>query len=270
MVPATHGCRVGPSPAGHRPTPAPPARPLARPHPPRTRVPRADSSTSARFPAPPTNHPPSPHPRDRLNRITNRRNDREHDISHRRFGSTGPGQRTACPGTPTARAARPPRRPRAARVEPSPGRAPQSRRSAPASSDCGTRDPCTRRAVPSRHARRPAGLIAMGTPITEPPRLLPDSMGMRPAGASAAYGGVESAPADQVAALSSSPSRPSALAHGAGGATPSAGSASFMRSAMSSRLTRFSRGTSASGNQRASSLEPPTSLRSSPPTTVAR
>lgn len=116
----------------------------------------------------------------------------------------------------------------------------------------------------------------MGTSITETPRLLPDSMGMRPAGASAAYGGVESAPADQVAALSSSPSRhscppcPPGDGQGAGGATPSAGSASFMRRAMSSRLTRFSRGTSESGNQRASSLEPPISLRSSPPSTVAR
>ena len=174
---------------------------------------RADSSTGARFPAPPTNHPPSRHPPDRLNPNTPpiRRTDREHDLSLRRFGPTGPSHRTACPGTPTARTARSTRRPRAARVEPSPGRAPQPRRGAPASSVRGTRESCTRRAVPSRHARHPAGLIAMGTPITEPPRLLPDSMGKRPAGASAAYGGVESAPADQVAALSSSPSWPSAL-----------------------------------------------------------
>ena len=118
----------------------------------------------------------------------------------------------------------------------------------------------------------------MGTPITEPPRLVPGSTGMQTVGASVSHGGVESAPAGPVVALSSSPSasgvmargRNSAVAHGAGGATPSAGSASFIRSAMSSRLTRFRRGTSPSGNQRASSLEPSTSLRSSPPTTVAR
>ena len=58
--------------------------------------------------------------------------------------------------------------------------------------------------------------------------------------------------------------------HGASGGTPSAGSASFRRSAISSRLTRLSCGTSASGNHLASSLEPPTSLRSSPPTHARR
>jgi hypothetical protein len=56
----------------------------------------------------------------------------------------------------------------------------------------------------------------------------------------------------------------------AAGGTPSAGSASFSRNATSSRLTRLRLGTSASGNHRASSLEPPISLRSSPLTTVAR
>jgi len=127
----------------------------------------------------------------------------------------------------------------------------------------------------------------MGTEITEPPRLATSSMmGIRPAGASAAHGGVESAPAVQVAALSSSPSwsfQPGsaraqarayapgcASAQGAAGGTPSAGSAAFSRNAMSSRLTRFRLGTSASENHLASSLEPPTSLRSSPPVTVAR
>lgn len=54
------------------------------------------------------------------------------------------------------------------------------------------------------------------------------------------------------------------------GGTPSAGSAAFSRKAISSRLTRFRRGTSSRSNQRASSLEPSTSLRSSPPTTLAR
>jgi len=60
-----------------------------------------------------------------------------------------------------------------------------------------------------------------------------------------------------------------ALRQAAGG-TPSAGSAAFRRSAMSTRLTRLSPGTSSSGTQRASSLEPPTSLRSSPPVTFPR
>lgn len=54
------------------------------------------------------------------------------------------------------------------------------------------------------------------------------------------------------------------------GGRPSAGSASFRRNAMSSRLTRLSCDTSSRGNQRASSLEPSTSLRSAPPTTLAR
>jgi hypothetical protein len=125
----------------------------------------------------------------------------------------------------------------------------------------------------------------MGTDITEPPRHATSStMGMRPAGASAAHGGVESAPANVVAALSSSPSSPCrpaadgadskgvavAYAQDASGGTPSAGSAAFRRNAMSRRLTRFRFGTSAIGNHPASSLEPPTSLRSSPPSTVAR
>jgi len=60
-----------------------------------------------------------------------------------------------------------------------------------------------------------------------------------------------------------------ALRQAAGG-TPSAGSAAFRRSAMSTRLTRLSPDTSSSGTQRASSLEPPTSLRSSPPVTFPR
>ena len=51
----------------------------------------------------------------------------------------------------------------------------------------------------------PLAVVIMRTDITEPPRLHPVTMGMRPAGASAAHGGVESAPAVQVAALSSSP-----------------------------------------------------------------
>lgn len=114
----------------------------------------------------------------------------------------------------------------------------------------------------------------MGTDITEPPRLIPVDLGIRPAGASAAHGGVESAPAAPVAALSSPPSCEPALLRAAtqdaAGGTPSAGISAFSRSAMSSRLTRFSRGTSASGNHRASSLEPPTSLRNSPPSTLAR
>lgn len=54
------------------------------------------------------------------------------------------------------------------------------------------------------------------------------------------------------------------------GGTPSAGSAAFSRSPMSSRLTRCRLDTSSSGTQRASSLEPPTSSRSSPPMTLAR
>lgn len=54
------------------------------------------------------------------------------------------------------------------------------------------------------------------------------------------------------------------------GGTPSAGSAAFNRRAMSSRLTRLRCGTSSSANQRASSLDPSTSLRSSPPVTLAR
>lgn len=131
-------------------------------------------------------------------------------------------------------------------------------------------------------------MIAMGTDIIEAPRLATQSsMGNRTAGAPTMHGVVESASTDLVAALSSSPSWSwsSALtwslpasgatlrhprAQDAAGGTPSAGSASFRRSAISSRLTRLRLGTSASGNHRASSLEPPTSLRSSPLMTVAR
>ena len=202
---------------------------------------------------------------------TNRRKHREHEFSHRRHGSSEPGHRPQCSGTWTAGTPRTPRRQRAPRMEPSAGAAAHARRRVPASSDRAARDPGTRRPVPTGRTRNPAGLIAMGTVITEPPRLLPASMGNRTAGASASHGGVESAPADLVAALSSSPScmpessgSRRARPHGASGGTPSSGSASFRRSAMSSRLTRLSRGTSASGNHRASSLDPPTSFRSSP------
>lgn len=259
---------------------------------------RADSSgrTASRSIAPAVPHrttheSPADPGSARTGITTNRRKHREHEFSHRRHGSSEPGHRPQCPGTWTAGTPRTPRRQRAPRMEPSAGAAAHARRRVPSSSDRAARDPRTRRPVPTGRTRNPAGLIAMGTVITEPPRLVPTSMGNRTAGASASHGGVESAAADLVAALSSSRScmpessgsgrydhvvtitsfrsrrrRP----QGASGGTPSAGSASFRRSAMSSRLTRLSRGTSASGYHRASSLDPPTSFRSSPPSTVPR
>ena len=136
----------------------------------------------------------------------------------------------------------------------------------------------------------------MGTVHPEPPRNHPHhettshSMGMHSAGVSATHDGdVERASATGRCAVDVAvvpiaanvpfvPFVPFApfvpfsgrSAQGPAGGTPSAGSWAFSRSAMSSRLTRFSRGTSASGNHLASSLEPPTSLRSSPPVTDAR
>ena len=139
----------------------------------------------------------------------------------------------------------------------------------------------------------------MGTVHTEPPRNHPHlgtpsrPAGMRSAGVSATHDGdVERASAATAAVLSSSPSsrsprpRPELelelelelevalelelAAQVAAGGNPSAGSWAFSRSAMSRRLTRLSPATSSSGNHRASSLDPSTSLRSSPPVTVAR
>ena len=141
----------------------------------------------------------------------------------------------------------------------------------------------------------------MGTVHTEPPRNHPHlgtpsrPAGMRSAGVSATHDGdVERASVFTAAVLSSSPSsrsprpRPELelelelelevalalalelAAQVAAGGNPSAGSWAFSRSAMSRRLTRLSPATSSSGNHRASSLDPSTSLRRSPPVTVAR
>ena len=212
------------------------ARAPIRPRAAGTTAPPTDRSSSAPCRTSSSPAPPS-----------NRRNHREHDFSHRRFGSPGPSHRTACPGTPTARAPRPPCRSRAARVEPPTGRAPHARRGAPAPPHRSGRRRVHTRTSTVWSPSAPRSPDRMGGGITEPPRVDLVSMGNVRGGLGCTGRRRERTGRPPLRCRRRlreawRPRPSSALGRRGRRATPSAGSASFRRSAMSSRLTRLQPG----------------------------